>query len=242
MMLLKDTIALVLFSGGQDSTTCLAWALNRFARVDTVGFDYGQRHHVEMDCRRIVRERLESFPQWKGKIGDDTLLRVDLFNQLGATAMTSDMTITMNEQGLPNTFVPGRNLLFLTTAAALAWRGSIRSLVTGVCETDYSGYPDCRDDAIKAMQLALNLGMEARFIIHTPLMWLDKAATWELARQEGGDAFLELVRKETHTCYLGERGELHAWGYGCGECPACRLRSSGWEVFAKSRVHRSTVE
>lgn len=234
-----DSSALVIFSGGQDSATCLGWALNRFEHVFTVGFDYGQRHHVEMECRRNVLEAVRSDASlpasWAGRLGGDTLLSLGLFNQIGETAMTSDMEIAFNEQGIPNTFVPGRNLVFLTAAAALAWRKGIRHLVMGVCETDFSGYPDCRDDTIKAMQVALNLGMDARFVVHIPLMWLDKARTWTLAEQEGGAPFVECVRTVTHTCYIGDRGELHPWGYGCGECPACKLREHGWKGYVEGK-------
>lgn len=237
MNTMQTDTALLIFSGGQDSGTCLGWALNRFDRVETVGFAYGQRHHVEMECRQVVRGRAASLdPGWAVRLGEDTVLDLDLFSQIGDTAMTSDMAIAMDDRGVPNTFVPGRNLIFLAAAAALAWRRGIRHLVMGVCETDYSGYPDCRDDAVKAMQVALNIGMNARFAVHTPLMWLDKAETWELALAEGGDAFVDLVRTETHTCYLGERGELHPWGYGCGECPSCRLRARGWESFSHRRA------
>ena len=231
--------ALVIFSGGQDSATCLGWALNRFDNVSTVGFDYGQRHHVEMACRQnmlnAVRTDASLPASWPAKLGEDTLLSLGLFNQIGETAMTSDMEIAFNEQGIPNTFVPGRNLVFLTAAAALAWRKGVRHLVMGVCETDFSGYPDCRDDTIKAMQVALNLGMDSRFVVHTPLMWLDKADTWDLAEREGGAPFVEAVRTVTHTCYLGDRADLHPWGYGCGECPACKLRARGWEEYASRR-------
>ena len=231
--------ALVIFSGGQDSATCLGWALNRFAQVHTLGFDYGQRHHVEMKCRSNVLASVRSdgaLPVfWKDRLRDDSLLSLGLFDQIGETAMTSDMEIEFNEKGIPNTFVPGRNLVFLTAAAALAWRKGIRHLVMGVCETDFSGYPDCRDDTIKAMQVALNLGMDTRFVVHTPLMWLDKARTWTLAEQEGGSAFVELVRTTTHPCYIGDRRELHDWGYGCGNCPACKLREHGWQVYAAAR-------
>ena len=233
-----DASALVIFSGGQDSATCLGWALNRFSRVLTVGFDYGQRHHVEMECRRnmldAVRAARHLPAQWADRLGEDAILTLGLFNQIGETAMTSDMEIAFNEKGIPNTFVPGRNLVFLTAAAALAWRKGIRHLVMGVCETDFSGYPDCRDDTIKAMQVALNLGMDARFAVHTPLMRLDKAATWTLAEAEGGAPFVEAVRTVTHTCYIGDRGERHPWGYGCGTCPACKLRARGWEAYAAS--------
>ena len=209
-----DSSALVIFSGGQDSATCLGWALNRFDRVFTVGFDYGQRHHVEMECRRNVLNAVRSDASlpasWAARLGEDTLLSLGLFNQIGETAMTSDMEIAFNEQG-------------------------IRHLVMGVCETDFSGYPDCRDDTVKAMQVALNLGMDARFVVHTPLMWLDKARTWTLAEQEGGAPFVECVRTVTHTCYIGDRGELHPWGYGCGQCPACKLREHGWKEYSEGK-------
>ena len=218
----QDT-ALVLFSGGQDSSTCLAWALARYPHVETIGFRYGQRHAVEMNCREPVREALAST-----RLGIDHI--VDLtatIAGLGQTAMTADLAIEMDRGGLPNTFVPGRNLLFLTCAAAIAYRRGLRRIVAGVCETDYSGYPDCRDDTIKAMQLALNLGMQRRFVLETPLMWRDKAATWELAHALGGDALVALIRTATHTCYKADRSHLHDWGYGCAACPACELRASG---------------
>jgi 7-cyano-7-deazaguanine synthase len=223
--------ALVLFSGGQDSTTCLAWALARHAHVETIGFQYGQRHAVELACREPIRDALAS-----PRLGQDHV--VDLSSTiagLGATALTSDATIAMTEEGLPNTFVPGRNLLFLTCAAALAFRRGLRRIVAGMCETDYSGYPDCRDDTIKAMQLALNLGMNRRFVLETPLMWRDKAATWELAYCLGGDALVETIRVETHSCYLGDRSRLREWGYGCGTCPACELRADGWRRWRADR-------
>ena len=232
MLTLHNEPALLLFSGGQDSATCLGWALNHFIRVETVGFAYGQRHAVELECRRSLRESAPGInTAWRARLGGDTLLELDLFSQIGDTAMTSDMPIAVDDQGLTKTFVPGRNLLFLTAAAALAWRKGIRHIVIGVCEADSSGYPDCRDDAVKAMQVALNIGMNARFVIHAPLMRLDKADAWRLAEAEGGKAFVDLVRAQSHTCYLGERGQLHAWGYGCGECPACRLRAHGWEGY-----------
>ena len=237
MLTLHNEPALLLFSGGQDSATCLGWALNHFIRVETVGFAYGQRHAVELECRRSLRESAPGInTAWRARLGGDTLLELDLFSQIGDTAMTSDMPIAVDDQGLPNTFVPGRNLLFLTAAAALAWRKGIRHIVIGVCEADSSGYPDCRDDAVKAMQVALNIGMNARFVIHAPLMRLDKADAWRLAEAEGGKAFVDLVRAQSHTCYLGERGQLHAWGYGCGECPACRLRAHGWEGYIAGAV------
>jgi 7-cyano-7-deazaguanine synthase len=224
--------AIVLFSGGQDSTTCLAWALDRFERVETVGFDYGQRHRVELDVRPAILARLRrDFAHWAPRLGEDHLLDMSILGQVSDTALTRKVAIAMEETGLPNTFVPGRNLAFLAFAAALAYRRGARHLVTGVCETDYSGYPDCRDDTIKAMQLALNLGMETRFVIHTPLMWIDKAETWALAEQLGGPPLVELVREGTHSCYQGDRSTLHEWGYGCAECPACELRMRGFEQF-----------
>ena len=224
--------ALVLFSGGQDSTTCLAWALERFARVETVGFDYGQRHRVELDQRPRLREHLaRDYPAWTDRLGEDHTIGLAALGEISATAMTRDIAIETDAKGLPNTFVPGRNLLFLTFAAALAHRRGLKHIVGGMCETDYSGYPDCRDDTIKAMQVVLNIGMESRFVIETPLMWLDKAATWRLAQTLGGTRLVELVVEETHTCYLGERGTRHEWGYGCGTCPACRLRAEGWRGF-----------
>jgi 7-cyano-7-deazaguanine synthase len=221
--------SLVLFSGGQDSTTCLAWALERYERVETVGFDYGQRHRVELECRpRILEALKEKFPRWASRLGEDHVLKLDVLNTLGATAMTHDIEIRMEASGLPNTFVPGRNILFFTLAGALAYRRGIRSLVGGMCETDFSGYPDCRDDTIKAVQVALGLGMDTRFTLETPLMWLTKAQTWQMAQQLGGDALVELIVEETHTCYLGERTKKNAWGYGCGDCPACKLREAGF--------------
>lgn len=229
--------AIVLFSGGQDSTTCLAWALDRFERVETVGFDYGQRHRVELDVRPEILEQVRrDFPRWAPKLGDDHLLDMTILGQVSDTALTRDVAIAMEATGLPNTFVPGRNLVFLTFAAALAYRRGAKHLVTGVCETDYSGYPDCRDDTIKAMQLALNLGMDTRFVLHTPLMWIDKAETWALARELGGEAFVELVRTGTHTCYEGDRHTVHDWGYGCGACPACELRGAGWLAFSSGSL------
>ncbi len=224
--------ALVLFSGGQDSTTCLAYALDRFERVETVGFAYGQRHAVELDCRPRVREALARLnPSWRGRLGEDHMVSLDALGQISDTALTRSVAIEMEEGGLPNTFVPGRNLIFLTFAAALAYRRGLRHIVGGMCETDFSGYPDCRDDTVKAMQVALNLGMESRFVLHTPLMWIDKAETWRLAESLGGASLVALIQEETHTCYLGERGERHDWGYGCGACPACRLRADGYARY-----------
>ncbi|TBV12165.1 7-cyano-7-deazaguanine synthase QueC [Stutzerimonas kirkiae] len=225
--------ALVLFSGGQDSTTCLAWALDRYERVETIGFDYGQRHSVELACRQRILQRLrQHYPAWRDRLGDDHFLDLKLLGQISETAMTSEKAIEFEQNGLPNTFVPGRNLLFFTFAAALAYRRGISVLVGGMCETDYSGYPDCRDNTLKALQVSLSLGMDSALLIETPLMWLDKNRTWELAGQLGGNDFVELIREETHTCYLGERGQRHAWGYGCGTCPACQLRKSGYQQYA----------
>lgn len=228
--------ALVVFSGGQDSTTCLAWALERFDSVATIGFFYGQRHDVEMDCRKNVLSEMRGIKKiWGQRLKHDEVLEIGLFNEIGGTALTEEVEIQMGENGLPTTFVPGRNLVFLTAAAAYAYRQGIRHIIIGVCETDFSGYPDCRDDTIKAMQVALNLGMASRFVIHTPLMWIDKAATWTMADELGGRPFVSLVREHTHTCYLGDRTKLHAWGYGCGTCPACELRAKGWEQFEEGK-------
>jgi 7-cyano-7-deazaguanine synthase len=225
--------ALVLFSGGQDSTTCLAFALERYAHVETVGFDYNQRHRIELDQRPTIRDALaRAFPAWRERLGPDHLIRIEALAELSASALTHEVEIAFDSRGLPNTFVPGRNLLFLTFAAALAYRRGHKTIVGGMCETDFSGYPDCRDDSVKAMQLALNLGMDARFVLETPLMWLDKADTWRLAERLGGAALVELIVEETHTCYLGERGVRHDWGHGCGSCPACRLRAEGWRKYA----------
>ncbi len=228
--MMRDDAALVLFSGGQDSATCLAWALERFAHVETIGFDYGQRHRVELEVRQTFRTRLlRENPGWAARLGEDHLLALDALRAVSDTALTRETAIAMQADGLPNTFVPGRNLLFLTFAAALAYRRGLRHLVAGMCETDYSGYPDCRDDTLKALQVAINLGMDRRFVLHTPLMWRDKAATWALAARLGGAALVEAIRLDTHSCYLGDRSRLHDWGHGCGTCPACDLRRKGWE-------------
>lgn len=223
------TRALVLFSGGQDSTTCLAHALTHYAHVETLGFDYGQRHSVELQARQTVLQRLRwQFPHWAARLGPDHVLNVDVIGQIGGSSLTEDVAIAMQQDGLPNTFVPGRNLLFMTLAGALAYRRGLQVLVTGVSEADFSGYPDCRDDTMKAMQLALNLGLEQRLRISTPLMWRDKAAVWQLAFELGGQALIDLIVQDSHTCYHGTRTP-HAWGAGCGQCPACQLRASGWE-------------
>lgn len=229
--------ALVLFSGGQDSTTCLAHALRRYSRVETLGFDYGQRHHVEMKARLEVLQRIaDVMPQARERLGQDHVLDLGVLGQVSETSLTRDMAFQMSESGLPNTFVPGRNLLFLTLAAALAYRRDLRVLVTGVCETDFSGYPDCRDDTMKAMQLALSLGMDRRILIETPLMWIDKAQTWEMAHALGGDALVNLIIEHSHTCYTGDREHRHEWGWGCGACPACQLRAAGWQRWRAGQV------
>ena len=234
-MTISTDAALVLFSGGQDSTTCLAWALQRYARVETLGFDYGQRHAVELTVRPNILQAIRTLDSsWATRLGEDHMLDLSVLGDVSETALTRDSEITMQADGLPNTFVPGRNLLFLTMAAALAYRRGIRVLVGGMCETDYSGYPDCRDETLRALQSALRLGMNTELTIETPLMWLDKAATWQLADQLGGIALIDLIRTETHTCYLGERHQLHEWGYGCGHCPACELRAKGYETYKAS--------
>jgi 7-cyano-7-deazaguanine synthase len=228
--------ALVLFSGGQDSTVCLAWALERFARVETIGFDYGQRHRAELDARARVRAGIVALrPQWKARLGEDHVVRLDALGEVSETALTREVAIEIGASGLPTTFVPGRNLVFFAFAGALAYRRGARHLVAGMCETDFSGYPDCRDDTVKAMQLALNLGMDRRFVIHTPLMWIEKAATFALAQEIGGDAFVDLLVEDTHTCYLGDRSHGHDWGFGCGSCPACRLRADGYAKWKAAR-------
>jgi 7-cyano-7-deazaguanine synthase len=231
---LSDDKALVLFSGGQDSTVCLAWALERFAAVETIGFDYGQRHRIELDVRPRIRRALASLnARWAARLGEDHLIGLGALGEVSDTALTREVDIAFTESGLPTTFVPGRNLIFLMFAGALAYRRGAKHLVAGMCETDYSGYPDCRDDTVKAVQVALSLGMDRRFVLHTPLMWIDKAQTFALAWEIGGTPLLDAVIEETHSCYLGERTRRHDWGYGCGECPACRLRASGWEKWIK---------
>ena len=236
--------ALVLFSGGQDSTTCLADALTRFDCVETLAFDYGQRHRVELQARLQVRSALRhEFPAWAHRLGEDHLLDASVLGQVSDTALTRDTAIAMQSNGLPNTFVPGRNLFFLTLAAALAYRRGLSVIVTGVCETDYSGYPDCRDDTMKAMQVALTLGLDQRLRIDTPLMWLDKAQTWQMAYAlgqsqdpaQGGQRLVDLIVEHSHTCYQGDRSHRHEWGYGCGECPACKLRAAGYISWSESR-------
>jgi len=233
---LSDDSALVLFSGGQDSTVCLAWALERFARVETVGFDYGQRHAVELTVRPRLRERLAVLrTEWKARLGDDHTVKLDALAAISDTALTRETEIEIAADGLPTTFVPGRNLVFFCFAGALAYRRGARHIVAGMCETDYSGYPDCRDDTVKAMQVALTLGMENRFTLHTPLMWIDKADTFAMAETLGGQGLLDLIVEDTHSCYLGDRSKRHDWGYGCGTCPACKLRAEGFAKFKSKR-------
>jgi len=231
--------ALVLFSGGQDSTTCLAYALSRFEHVETIGFDYGQRHVVELERRAVLRAGLAALsPKWGERLGDDHTVSIPALGEISQTALTRETEIAFSASGLPNTFVPGRNILFLTFATALAYRRGISHLVGGMCETDYSGYPDCRDATIRATQTALSLAIDKDFKIHTPLMWIDKADTWRLAAKLGGEGLTQLIIEETHTCYLGERGKRFAWGYGCGACPACQLRAAGWEKFVRDKAEK----
>lgn len=226
------THALILFSGGQDSTTCLAWALDRYQHVETIGFDYGQRHAIELECRQSVLTGIrDQFPAWNCKLGDDHMLDLSILGRISDTALTAGKAIEMQVNGLPNTFVPGRNLLFFTLAAAVAYRRGLQVLVGGMCETDYSGYPDCRDSTLKALQVAIALGMDQQLVIETPLMWIDKSQTWQMAAKLGGMALVDLIKTETHTCYVGDHTTRHEWGYGCGMCPACELRKKGYEVF-----------
>ncbi len=228
--------ALVLFSGGQDSATCLAWALERFGSVETIGFDYGQRHAVELTCRERVREGLAALsPEWAERLGPDHLIDATVLKSLGETAMTHEVAIETTEAGLPSTFVPGRNLLFLTLAGALAARRGIETLVGGMCETDYSGYPDCRNTTLQSQATTLSLGLDTLMSIETPLMYVDKAGTWALAETLGGQGLVDLITEDTHTCYLGDRTHRHDWGYGCGTCPACELRSAGWTRWQGSK-------
>ena len=232
---MNSETALVLFSGGQDSTVCLAWALERFSRVETIGFDYGQRHAIELSVRARLREKMAALNSgWAARLGDDHMIKLDALAAISDTALTRQTAIEIDDSGLPTTFVPGRNLMFFCFAGALAYRCGARHLVAGMCETDYSGYPDCRDDTIKAMQVALTLGLDKRVAIHTPLMWIDKAETFALAVEIGGEAFLDLLIEDSHSCYLGDRSKRHDWGYGCGTCPACQLRAQGFAKF-KSR-------
>jgi 7-cyano-7-deazaguanine synthase len=241
-MTAAETGALVLFSGGQDSTVCLAYALDRFTRVETVGFDYGQRHAIELECRTRVREELtRAFPAWAPRLGPDHRLDLTSFGAIGDTALTSDAEIVTLASGLPSTFVPGRNLAFFIYATALGYRRGLTSLVGGMCETDYSGYPDCRDATMRALEAAIRLGTEMPFRLETPLMWLSKAETWQLAQKLGGSKLVELILEHTHTCYKGERGVRHDWGYGCGVCPACDLRAKGFAEWRLARAETSAA-
>jgi 7-cyano-7-deazaguanine synthase len=224
--------AIVLFSGGQDSTTCLVWALSRYDIVETIGFTYGQRHAVEMEMREPIRERIVAlFPAWRARLGRDWIIPLETLGNVSTSALTADLPFGARTDGLPATFVPGRNLVFFTFAAIVAQQRGLKRVVSGVCETDYSGYPDCRDDTVKTLQVAINLGMQARLVLETPLMWIDKAATWRLAEELGGEQLVDLIREETHSCYLGDRQHNHDWGRGCGQCDACRLRASGWSRY-----------
>jgi 7-cyano-7-deazaguanine synthase len=228
-----NSSALVLFSGGQDSATCLAWALDRYEKVETIGFSYGQRHSIELKCRDTFLTKLKNkFPDWATKLDQDHLLDLSLLGQISDTALTQEKAIQMEKSGLPNTFVPGRNLLFLTFAAAVAYRRNLKIIVGGMCETDYSGYPDCRDDTIKALQVAISLGLDTRLVLETPLMWIDKADTWKLANELGSIDLVELIKEDTHTCYMGDRSKRFNWGYGCNNCPSCELRRVGYEKFS----------
>ncbi|KRA84088.1 7-cyano-7-deazaguanine synthase QueC [Altererythrobacter sp. Root672] len=228
-----NSSALVVFSGGQDSATCLAWALDRFERVETIGFRYGQRHAIEMEVREPIRRRLATVsPAWSARLGIDRVVDLEVLGQVSVSALTRDMPIDSRDDGLPSTFVPGRNLVFLTFAAITAFQRGLKHVVTGVCETDYSGYPDCRDETIKALQTALNLGMASRLVLDTPLMWIDKRDTWQLAQDLGGDVLVDIIRAESHSCYLGDREHDHDWGSGCGSCPACELRAAGWQAYS----------
>ncbi len=232
-MITDDNKAIVLFSGGQDSTTCLAWTLDRYSHVETIGFNYGQRHMIEMDVRPVVLAGLRKISaSWDQRLGEDHVIDLGVLGQISDTALTRDTEIILTENGLPNTFVPGRNLVFLNFAGIIAYRRGLRHVVGGMCETDFSGYPDCRNETMKAMAKVLGLGMDEPFEIQTPLMWLDKADTWALAESLGGEHLIELIRNDTHTCYLGERGEMHDWGHGCGTCPSCELRRNGWTSYA----------
>ena len=230
---MSNSSALVLFSGGQDSSTCLAWALSQFDLVETIGFHYGQRHAIEMDVRAGIRASLADLKSaWKRRLGRDHVLDLGILGQVSKSALTADAPFGTRDDGLPATFVPGRNLVFMTFAAVTAFQRGIKRIVTGVCETDYSGYPDCRDDTVKALQAALNLGMNSRLVIDTPLMWIDKAQTWEMASHLGGSELVEVVRCQSHSCYAGDRTRENPWGFGCGGCDACKLRAGGWQAFS----------
>ncbi len=227
-----STKALVLFSGGQDSTVCLAWALSKFDHVETIGFDYGQRHRVELQCRLEVIDAIrQQFPKWGDRLGEDRVIDLSWLGQISDCALTEERKIELSANGLPNTFVPGRNLVFFLISSAVAYRRGLTSLVGGMCETDFSGYPDCREDTLKALQVATNLGMASSFRFETPLMWVDKTETFAMANELGGTEFMKILIKKTHTCYTGDRSKEHEWGFGCGECPACELRMNGWKNY-----------
>jgi len=231
--------ALLLFSGGQDSATCLAWALDQFSHVETVGFDYEQRHTVEMQCRDKVRESvIEAFPEWGEKLGPDYIVDLSALGRISETSLTRDSEITMNEEGLPSTFVPGRNLIFLNFAAAVGYRRGLTTLIGGMCEADFSGYPDCRKETLDATMKSISLGMDKVFTLETPLMHVSKAEAWDVAHKLGGDKLVEIILEDTHTCYVGERGQRHDWGYGCAACPACELRDKGWEAYQAGGFNR----
>jgi 7-cyano-7-deazaguanine synthase len=236
-----ESSAVVMFSGGQDSTTCLAWALSRYELVETIGYTYGQRHSVEMEVREPIRRRIADIsPSWRSRLGRDWVIPLEILGNVSTSALTSDLPFGRRPDGLPATFVPGRNLVFFTFAAIVAHQRGFKRIISGVCETDFSGYPDCRDDTVKALQVAINLGMEARLVLETPLMWINKADTWRLAEELGGQEFIELIRDETHSCYIGDRFHRHDWGYGCGQCDACKLRANGWSKY--SVASRSTSD
>jgi 7-cyano-7-deazaguanine synthase len=235
--------AIVMFSGGQDSTTCLAWALARYDVVETVGFHYGQRHAIEMEMREPIRRRIaEQRPEWRARLGRDWVIPLETLGNVSVSALTSDLPFGKRDDGLPATFVPGRNLVFFTFAAIVAHQRGLKRIVSGVCETDYSGYPDCRDNTVKALQVAINLGMEAHLVLDTPLMWIDKAATWRLAEELGGPPLIDLIREQTHSCYVGDRSHRHEWGYGCGACDACTLRANGWTKYRQRDEHARVGE
>ncbi|MBY7649976.1 MAG: 7-cyano-7-deazaguanine synthase QueC [Candidatus Liberibacter europaeus] len=228
--------AILLFSGGQDSSTCLAWALNKFNRVETIGFDYGQRNKVELECRLRIRQKIiQLIPEWERSLGEDFILPITTIGEISNSSIIKNIEMKMNDNGLPNTFVPGRNIIFLVVAAALAYSRGIKNIVAGMCETDYSGYPDCRNNTIRAVELALNLGMEGDFTLHTPLMWLKKQQTWQMIQNIGGQNLIDLIVEESHTCYLGVRDKLHEWGYGCNSCKACQLRKKGWMEYKNTK-------
>ena len=210
---------------------CLAWALERYEHVETVGFTYGQRHIVEIEQRAVILSKLAELDEIEQRLGPDTVLELAALKSVSDTALTRETEITFAATGLPTTFVPARNLLFLTYAAALAYRRGIDTLVGGMCETDFSGYPDCRNDTVQALAKALSLGLDRPMTVETPLMFLDKSGTWELASSLGGERLVDLIIEDTHTCYLGDRSHRHPWGYGCGQCPACELRARGWTAW-----------